>query len=125
MDIYVIEHKNILSLRSYELRDYIKELRNKEKREGLTFEEEEYLERAINEREMRKKSKAYKPGKDEQQYFEDIRSGKDMGMNTVTEDDVIRVAKEFDVDQSDLLETFLCELLGVSVDKLYELMYNE
>ena len=37
-------------------------------------------------------------------------------------DEVVKLAKEFDVDQSDLLETFLCELLNITPTELYERM---
>lgn len=39
-----------------------------------------------------------------------------------TAEDVLSVASQYEVDQSDVLETFLCELLDVKVDKLYELI---
>lgn len=33
--------------------------------------------------------------------------------------DVLNLAKQYDVDQSDLLETFICELLDIKPDELY------
>lgn len=39
-----------------------------------------------------------------------------------TAEDVLSVASQYEVDQSDMLESFLCELLDVKVDKLYELI---
>ena len=38
----------------------------------------------------------------------------------VNVDEIIRLAKTYEVDQSDMLETFLCELLNISVTELYE-----
>ena len=35
-------------------------------------------------------------------------------------DEIVNVAKNYDVDQSDMLETFLCELLNVTPTELYE-----
>ena len=35
-------------------------------------------------------------------------------------DEIIKIAKTYDVDQSDMLETFLCELLNVTPTELYE-----
>ena len=34
--------------------------------------------------------------------------------------DVLAVASQYDVDQSDALESFLCELLNINADELYE-----
>lgn len=42
------------------------------------------------------------------------------GLIDVTE--VIDLAKEFEVDQSDMLETFICNLIDVEPDELYELL---
>ena len=42
------------------------------------------------------------------------------GLIDVTE--VIDLAKEFEVDQSDMLETFICSLIEVEPDELYELL---
>lgn len=39
--------------------------------------------------------------------------------------DVIELAKEFEVDQFDILETFICELLNISPDRLYEIIDGE
>ena len=39
--------------------------------------------------------------------------------------DVIELAREFEVDQFDILETFICELLDISPDKLYEMVDGE
>jgi len=36
--------------------------------------------------------------------------------------EILSVAREFEVNQSDMLETFLCELLNVSPYELYELL---
>ena len=36
--------------------------------------------------------------------------------------EVLEIASHYEVDQSDLLETFLCELLNVNPDTLYELL---
>ena len=44
-------------------------------------------------------------------------------LNFSTED-IIQTAKNFDVDQSQLLESFLCELLDISPDALYEELDN-
>lgn len=35
-------------------------------------------------------------------------------------EDILKIARLYDVDQSDMLETFLCELLNISEDELYE-----
>ena len=35
-------------------------------------------------------------------------------------DEIIKIARSYDVDQSDMLETFLCELLNVTPTELYE-----
>ena len=35
-------------------------------------------------------------------------------------DEIIRLAQSYEVDQSDMLETFLCELLNVTPTELYE-----
>ena len=44
-------------------------------------------------------------------------------MQTVyTRECILDYAKAFEVDQSDILETFLCSLLGVTADKLYEML---
>ena len=37
-----------------------------------------------------------------------------------TAKDIIEIAKQFNVDQNDALETFICELLDISPDLLYE-----
>ena len=37
-----------------------------------------------------------------------------------TYEEAIKLAKEFEVDQSDMLETFLCELLNITPTELYE-----
>lgn len=37
-------------------------------------------------------------------------------------DEVITLAKNYEVDQSDMLETFLCELLNITTTELYERM---
>ena len=56
--------KNIIEMKSYELRDYIDDLKRKEREEGLSLNEMELIERAMEERDLRKKSKAYHPEKD-------------------------------------------------------------
>lgn len=35
-------------------------------------------------------------------------------------DEIIALAKNYEVDQSDMLETFLCELLNITITELYE-----
>ena len=40
-------------------------------------------------------------------------------------DEIVNVAKNYDVDQSDMLETFLCELLNITPTELYERIANE
>lgn len=69
---YVIQHQNVISLRDFELRDYIKELRQRVKYHGResTEELEEWLIEAINEREIRKQAKCYKPGVKEKDAWE-------------------------------------------------------
>ena len=37
-------------------------------------------------------------------------------------DDVVKLAKLYEVDQSDMLETFLCDLLNITPTELYERM---
>lgn len=46
-------------------------------------------------------------------------------MKIIDTNDVIVLARKFDVDQNQVLESFLCELLGVSEDKLYEVLKDE
>lgn len=44
-------------------------------------------------------------------------------MNEIIEaTDVIELAGEFEVDQFDILEGFVCELLNISPDRLYEIL---
>jgi len=45
-----------------------------------------------------------------------------MKANIVNKQDIVNLAREYEVNQSDLLETFLCDLLGVSADRLYEIL---
>lgn len=68
-DLYVIKHGNITAMRSYELKDYIDELRNKERIFGLSVTEMEFLEKAMEERDMRRKCKAYFPEKERMMEF--------------------------------------------------------
>lgn len=42
--------------------------------------------------------------------------------NVIDATDIIELAKEFEVDQFDILETFICELLNISPDRLYEII---
>lgn len=39
--------------------------------------------------------------------------------------DVIELARQFDVDQYDILERFVCELLNISPNLLYQLIDGE
>ena len=39
--------------------------------------------------------------------------------------EIIKLAKKYNVDQSQLLESFLCELLNVSWGELYEILATE
>lgn len=39
--------------------------------------------------------------------------------------DVLNVARMYEVDQYDILETFLCDLLNISPDKLYIVLEGE
>lgn len=45
--------------------------------------------------------------------------------NVIDATDIIELAKEFEVDQFDILETFICELLNISPDRLYEIIDEE
>ena len=45
--------------------------------------------------------------------------------NVIDATDIIELAKEFEVDQFDILETFICELLNISPDRLYEIIDGE
>lgn len=40
-------------------------------------------------------------------------------------EDVLNIARGYEVDQYDILETFLCDLLNVSSDRLYEILEQE
>lgn len=42
--------------------------------------------------------------------------------NYIKSEDIIQLAKSYAVEQSDMLETFLCELLDISETELYELL---
>lgn len=66
---FVIKHKNITGMKSYELKDYINDLKEKERIEGLTIREMELLEKAMEERDMRRKCKVYYPEKDRKNDF--------------------------------------------------------
>ena len=37
-------------------------------------------------------------------------------------DEIVKLAKLYNVEQSDMLETFLCELLNITSTELYERM---
>lgn len=43
----------------------------------------------------------------------------------IDSDDVIELARQFEVDQYDILETFVCDLLDISPDRLYEILEGE
>lgn len=42
--------------------------------------------------------------------------------NAIAVDTILNVAAHYPVDQSDMMETFLCELLGVDANTLYGMM---
>ena len=46
-------------------------------------------------------------------------------VDTVESTDAIRLAVDYEVDDCDTLESFLCDLLDVSVNQLYELVDEE
>lgn len=37
----------------------------------------------------------------------------------ITRSDILELAKQYNIDQSDMLETFICELLDIKPDELY------
>lgn len=43
-------------------------------------------------------------------------------IKTIDAADVIGLATHYEVDQSDMLESFICELLNITPDELYKLM---
>lgn len=83
----VIKQKNVMKLRSFELKDYIEDLKKKQNKHNLTYEEQEWLDRAIDEREMRKSARVWTPEKDREKYYEEERmnNGKMKNVEKVAE----------------------------------------
>jgi len=48
-----------------------------------------------------------------------------MGKEVIRWFDIIDLAREYNVDQYDILESFLCELLGVKPDELYMILDDD
>ena len=42
------------------------------------------------------------------------------GRDYLSVDEIIVLAKNYEIDQSDMLETFLCKLLNITPTELYE-----